>query len=70
LTPKKLTQLFIPFNRLGQENSGIGGTGIGLVVSKRLAGLMGASLGAESTVGVGSVFWCELISAEAPQLAV
>jgi CheY-like chemotaxis protein/anti-sigma regulatory factor (Ser/Thr protein kinase) len=70
LTPKKLTQLFIPFNRLGQENSGIGGTGIGLVVSQRLAKLMGAVLGVESTVGVGSVFWCELISAEAPLLAI
>jgi len=70
LTPEKVAQLFIPFNRLGQENSGIGGTGIGLVVSKRLANLMGAVLGVESTVGVGSVFWCELISAEAPQPAI
>jgi len=70
LTPEKLAQLFVPFNRLGQEESGIGGTGIGLVVSKRLAILMGAVLGAESTVGVGSVFWCDLISAEAPQLAI
>jgi PAS domain S-box-containing protein len=69
LTPEKLAQLFIPFNRLGQETSGIGGTGIGLVVSKRLAKLMGAVLGVESTVGVGSVFWCDLMSAKTPRLA-
>ena len=69
LPPEKLAQLFQPFNRLGQEASGVAGTGIGLVVTKRLAELMEGVLGVESTVGVGSVFWCELISAAAPQLA-
>ncbi len=69
LSPEKLAQLFQPFNRLGQEASGVTGTGIGLVVTKRLAELMDGVLGVESTVGVGSVFWCELLSAEAPQLA-
>jgi len=68
LSSEKVAQLFIPFNRLGQEKSGVGGTGIGLVVSKRLAELMGAALGVASTVGVGSVFWCELISTTAPRL--
>ena len=68
LSPEKLAQLFQPFNRLGQENSTVSGTGIGLMVSKRLAELMEAVLGVESTVGVGSVFWCELISATAPKL--
>ena len=68
LSPEKLAQLFQPFNRLGQEASGVTGTGIGLVVTKRLAELMDGVLGVESTVGMGSTFWCELLSAKAPQL--
>ncbi len=70
LSPEKLAQLFQPFNRLGQEAGGVAGTGIGLVVTKRLAELMEGVLGVESTVGVGSVFWCELISVAAPQLKI
>lgn len=60
LTAEQLSQLFQPFNRLGQESSLEEGTGIGLVVSKRLLELMGGAIGVESTVGEGSVFWLEL----------
>ncbi len=60
LSADQLTQLFQPFNRLGREASGEEGTGIGLVTTKRLIELMGGSIGAESTVGTGSVFWIEL----------
>ncbi len=60
LTPDRLGQLFQPFNRLGKESSAEEGTGIGLVFSKRLVELMGGTIGAESTVGVGSVFWIDL----------
>jgi PAS domain S-box-containing protein len=70
LPPEKLAQLFQPFNRLGQGAGGVAGTGIGLVVTKRLAELMEGVLGVESTVGVGSVFWCELLSAAAPHLKI
>jgi len=68
LPPEKLSQLFQPFNRLGQESGSEEGTGIGLVVSKRLVELMGGEIGAQSTVGVGSVFWIELHATQAPKL--
>jgi len=68
LPPEKLAQLFQPFNRLGQERGAEQGTGIGLVMSKRLVELMGGVLSVESSVGVGSVFWWELGGAAAPEL--
>ena len=70
LPPEKLAQLFQPFNRLGQEVGAVAGTGIGLVVCKRLAELMGGVLGVESSVGKGSVFWCDLNPAEEPRVEV
>ena len=60
LSAEKLAHLFQPFNRLGQETGPEEGTGIGLIVCKRLIELMGGVIGAESTVGKGSVFWIEL----------
>lgn len=60
LSAAKIANLFQPFNRLGRETRAEEGTGIGLAVSKRLVELMGGSIGAHSTVGVGSVFWFEL----------
>jgi signal transduction histidine kinase/ActR/RegA family two-component response regulator len=70
LPAAKLAQLFEPFNRLGQETGAEQGTGIGLVVSKRLVELMGGAIGAKSTVGVGSVFWIELNAAVAPNVDI
>ena len=59
LTAENMAQLFQPFNRLGKESSKEEGAGIGLVVSKRIVELMGGTIGVESTVGKGSVFWVE-----------
>ena len=69
LTPEQVTQLFQPFNRLGQEGSVEEGTGIGLVVCKRLVELMGGVIGVESTVAKGSLFWFELKATVEPQHA-
>jgi PAS domain S-box-containing protein len=60
LSELQISQLFQPFNRLGQESAGEQGTGIGLVVCKRLVESMGGSIGVESSVGRGSAFWIEL----------
>ena len=59
LTVENMAQLFQPFNRLGKESSEEEGTGIGLVVSKRIVELMGGEIGVVSTVGKGSIFWVE-----------
>jgi len=68
LPPEKLAQLFQPFNRLGKEAGIEEGTGIGLVVAKQLAELMGGVIGVDSTVGAGTVFWVELSLCAPPQL--
>jgi signal transduction histidine kinase len=60
LSQAQLDRLFDPFNRLGQELGAEPGTGIGLVICKRLVELMGGRIGVASTVGVGSCFWFEL----------
>ena len=60
LTPAEISQLFQPFNRLGREEGDEGGTGIGLVVCKRLIELIGGAIGVESVPNKGSSFWIEL----------
>ncbi|MBQ0960205.1 MASE1 domain-containing protein [Ideonella sp. 4Y11] len=65
LSAEQLAHLFEPFNRLGREHSGVEGTGLGLVISLRLAEAMGGQLQARSTPGQGSVFRLWLPSASA-----
>jgi PAS domain S-box-containing protein len=67
LNAEKIAQLFQPFNRLGQEANVEEGTGIGLVVAKRLIEWMGGAIGVESVVGKGSVFWIEMNLTDDPR---
>jgi CheY-like chemotaxis protein len=56
----KQSKLFLPFQRAGQETGPIEGTGIGLVITKRLAELMGGSVGFRSVPEQGSEFWVDV----------
>jgi PAS domain S-box-containing protein len=56
LAPEQQRRLFNPFDRLGAELTEVEGTGLGLVVSKRLTEAMGGTLEVTSRVGHGSTF--------------
>lgn len=61
---EKQADLFEPFSRLGAENTGVEGSGIGLTITKRIVELMNGHVGFESTPGVGSTFWIDVAMAE------
>jgi PAS domain S-box-containing protein len=56
MTDSQLGALFQPYNRLGRERTVIEGTGIGLVIARRLTELMGGTLEVTSAAGSGSTF--------------
>jgi CheY-like chemotaxis protein len=66
IRPEHLDMLFMPFERLGAEQSDVEGTGIGLALSRRLAEAMGGTLAVKSELGQGSTFWIELPIVEGP----
>ena len=62
----KLARLFVAFDRLGAEQGGVEGTGLGLALSKSLVEEMGGAISAESFPGHGTVFSIELPIAANP----
>jgi len=66
IAAEAMGQLFVPFERLGNEQSGVEGAGLGLPLSRRLAEAMGGTLDVASEPGQGSRFWVELPQAEGP----
>lgn len=65
IRPEKLALLFTPFERLGADQKGVEGTGLGLALSRGLAEAMGGKLGVNSEIDRGSTFWIELDRAAA-----
>jgi len=65
IRPEQLSRLFTPFDRL-DAGEAVEGTGLGLVLCKRLAEAMGGRMGVESYPGRGSTFWISLPTIQAP----
>ncbi|MES2991845.1 MAG: ATP-binding protein [Pseudomonadota bacterium] len=66
ISEAQFEKLFQPFNRLGAETSAVEGTGIGLVLSRQLAHMMGAELNLSSRVDEGTVASLALPLTEPP----
>jgi CheY-like chemotaxis protein len=66
---ERRAELFTSFQRLGRENSTVEGTGIGLVITKRLTEMMSGRIGFDSELGVGSTFWVEFPAARTTDTA-
>lgn len=66
ISPDKLTRLFTPFDRLGQEASGIEGSGLGLALSKRLLDVMKGRIHVSSVPGRGTNVTVDLRRIETP----
>jgi PAS domain S-box-containing protein len=66
IRPEDMSRVFEPFNRLGAEPAGVGGTGVGLALAKDLVEMMHGSLVVESVPDVGSTFVVELPLAVIP----
>lgn len=55
----KQGRIFNAFDRLGEERGDVEGTGIGLVITRRIVEAMKGVIGFESAEGQGSTFWVE-----------
>lgn len=56
----KLVEIFLPFHQVGNRAHAVEGTGLGLAISQKLVQMMGSFIQVRSTLGAGSLFWCDL----------
>jgi signal transduction histidine kinase/ActR/RegA family two-component response regulator len=66
IAPERLDKLFVPFERLGADQSGVEGAGLGLALSKGLVEAMGGDLTVQSRLGEGTIFSLELTKGNGP----
>jgi signal transduction histidine kinase/AmiR/NasT family two-component response regulator len=75
ISPENIERIFIPFERLGAEQTAVEGTGIGLPLARALTDAMRGQLTASSVLGQGSAFTLslprapDLVHVPAPGLA-
>jgi len=60
ISPDQLNAIFQPFEQVGDMQRRLGGTGLGLTISRQYVRLMGGDIHVESSPGQGSIFWFEL----------
>jgi signal transduction histidine kinase/FixJ family two-component response regulator len=65
ISPEHITNIFLPFEQVGEVKRQVEGTGLGLAISQKIVHLMGGTLDVQSQLGQGSIFTCSIILPEA-----